>query len=48
MRWHKEGKRDTEDLDIMLHFADIEPWEALDCFDSEFARDPPVVSALAC
>jgi hypothetical protein len=40
MRWHKEGKCDTEDLDIMLHPADIEAWETLDYFDLEFARDP--------
>jgi hypothetical protein len=39
MRWHKEGKHDTEDPDIMSHPADIEAWEALDCFDPEFARD---------
>jgi hypothetical protein len=40
MRWHKEGKRDTEDPDIMSHPADTEAWEALDCFDPKFARDP--------
>jgi hypothetical protein len=39
MRWHKEGKRDSEDLDIMSHPADTEAWEALDRFDLEFARD---------
>jgi hypothetical protein len=39
MRWHKEGKRDSEDPDIMLHPADSEAWEALDYFDSKFARD---------
>jgi hypothetical protein len=43
MRWHKEGKRNNEDLDIMLHPADIEAWEALDHFDLEFARDPKSV-----
>jgi hypothetical protein len=40
MRWHKEGKRDSEDLDIMSHPAGSEAWEALDCFNPEFARDP--------
>jgi hypothetical protein len=40
MRWHKEGKRDSEDPDIMAHPADSEAWEALDRFDPEFVRDP--------
>jgi hypothetical protein len=40
MRWHKEGKRDSEDPDIMSHHADTEAWEAMDRFDLEFARDP--------
>jgi hypothetical protein len=40
MRWHKEGKCDSKDPDIMLHPADTEAWEALDRFDPEFARDP--------
>jgi hypothetical protein len=40
MRWHKEGKHDSEDPNIMLHPTDSEAWEALDHFDSEFARDP--------
>jgi hypothetical protein len=40
MRWHKEWKHDSEDLDIMSHSADTEAWEALDRFDPEFARDP--------
>jgi hypothetical protein len=26
MRWHKEGKRETEDPDIMFHPVDSEPW----------------------
>jgi hypothetical protein len=43
MRWHKEGKCDSEDLDIMSHPTDTEAWEALDCFDPEFARDPRCV-----
>jgi hypothetical protein len=47
MRWHKKGKHDSEDFDIMSHLADNEAWEALDRFDPEFARDPGV-SALAC
>jgi hypothetical protein len=40
MMWHKEGKRDSEDFDIMSHPADGEAWQALDRFDPEFARDP--------
>jgi len=40
MRWHKEGKRDSEDSDIMSHPADGEAWQALDRFDPAFARDP--------
>jgi hypothetical protein len=40
MRWHKEGKCDSEDLNIMSHPADSEAWEALDRFDPNFARDP--------
>jgi hypothetical protein len=40
MRWHKEGKRDSKDPNILLHLADTEAWEALDHFDPEFARDP--------
>jgi hypothetical protein len=43
MRWHKEGKRGSEDPDIMSHLADTEAWEALDCFDPEFPRDPTSV-----
>jgi hypothetical protein len=39
MRWHKEGKRDSEDPDIISHPTDNEVWEALDRFDPEFARD---------
>jgi hypothetical protein len=40
MRWHKEGKRDSEDPDIMLHPPDIQAWRAVNHFDPEFARDP--------
>jgi hypothetical protein len=43
MRWHKEGKHDNEDPDIMLHLPNSEAWEALDHFDLEFARDPRIV-----
>jgi hypothetical protein len=43
MRWHKEGKRDSEDLDIMSHPANGEAWQALDHFDLKFARDPTSV-----
>jgi hypothetical protein len=39
MRWHKEEKHDSKDVDIMLHPADDEAWQALDHFDPEFARD---------
>jgi hypothetical protein len=39
MRWHKEGKRDSEDPDIMLHPTDTEAWEALDYFDPKFVKD---------
>jgi hypothetical protein len=28
--WHKKGKRDSEDPDIMSHPTDGEAWEALD------------------
>jgi hypothetical protein len=40
IRWHKEWKGDSEDPDIMLHPTNTEAWEALDRFDSEFARNP--------
>jgi hypothetical protein len=39
MRWHKEGKIDSEYFTIMLHLADDEAWQPMDCFDLEFARD---------
>jgi hypothetical protein len=39
MRWHKDGKRDSEDPDIMPHLANTEAWEALDPSVPEFARD---------
>jgi hypothetical protein len=40
MRWHKEGERDSEDPNIMLHPTDDEAWQALDRFDLEFLGDP--------
>jgi hypothetical protein len=40
MRWHKKGKHDSEDSDIILHPVDDEAWQALDRFDPEFVRDP--------
>jgi hypothetical protein len=40
MRWHKDGKRDSEDSDIMSHPVDGEAWQAPDRFDLEFTRDP--------
>jgi hypothetical protein len=43
MRWHKEGKRNSEDPDIMSHPTDTEAWEALDHFDPKFVRDPSSV-----
>jgi hypothetical protein len=39
MRWHKEGKRDTEDSNIMSHPMDDEAWQTLDRFNPEFLRD---------
>jgi hypothetical protein len=38
--WHHDGKRESEDPDIMSHPADNEAWLTLDCFDPEFVRDP--------
>jgi hypothetical protein len=32
MRWHKEGKRETENPDIMSHPGDCEAWQTLDRF----------------
>jgi hypothetical protein len=40
MRWHKEGKCDSENSDIMSHPANTEVWEAMNRFDPKFARDP--------
>jgi hypothetical protein len=40
MRWHKEGKHDSEDPDFMSYPTNSEAWEALDRFDPEFVRDP--------
>jgi hypothetical protein len=40
MRWHKDGKSDSEDSDIMSHPVDGEAWQAPDRFDPEFTRDP--------
>jgi hypothetical protein len=42
MRWHKEGDRQDQDPDIMVHPLDGEAWQTLDRFDPEFARDPRV------
>jgi hypothetical protein len=39
MRWHKEGKCDSKDINIMSHPVDSEAWQALDCFDPKFACD---------
>jgi hypothetical protein len=43
MRWHKEGIRDSEDVDIISHPVDAEAWQALEHFDLEFAKDPKSV-----
>jgi hypothetical protein len=43
MRWHKEEKHDSEDLDIMSYPTDSETWEALDRIDPEFVRNPRTV-----
>jgi hypothetical protein len=43
IRWHKEGKRDSEDPDIISYPADSEAWENLDRFDPKFVRDPKSV-----
>jgi hypothetical protein len=40
MRWHHEGKCESEDPDIMSYPTDSEAWQTLDRFDLEFARDP--------
>ena len=40
MQWHKKGKRESEDPDIMTHPADGDAWKALDHFNPEFRRDP--------
>jgi hypothetical protein len=40
MMWHKQGKRDSEDPDIMSHPTDSEAREALKRFDLDFARNP--------
>jgi hypothetical protein len=39
MLWHKEGEREIQDPDIMMHPSDGDAWKALDRFDPEFARD---------
>jgi hypothetical protein len=40
MRWHKEGKRDSKDPDIISHPANSDAWEDLNRFDPKFAWDP--------
>jgi hypothetical protein len=40
MRWHKEKKRDSEDINIISHPMDGEAWHVVDRFDPEFAMDP--------
>jgi hypothetical protein len=43
MRWHHEGKCESENPNIMSHLTDSEAWQTLDCFDHEFAQDPRIV-----
>ena len=43
MRWVKEGKRDGQDPDIMVHPSDGEAWKALDRFDPTFASNPRTI-----
>jgi hypothetical protein len=43
MRWHKEGKCDSEESNIMSHHVDGEAWQTPDYFDPEFAWDPKSV-----
>jgi hypothetical protein len=43
MWWHKEGKCDSEDPDIMSHPTDGEALQTLDRFDPKFAWDPSSV-----
>jgi hypothetical protein len=40
MRWHKEGDRQDQDPDIVVHPSNGEAWQALDRFDLEFVGDP--------
>jgi hypothetical protein len=40
MRWHKKGKRDSEDVNIMSLPVDAEAWQPLDHFDPKFTSDP--------
>jgi hypothetical protein len=47
MRWHKEGKRDREDSDIMLHPTDGKAWQALDILIQNL-HGTPGVFALVC
>ena len=39
MRWHSEGIRERDGKDVMAHSSNGAAWQALDHFDSEFARD---------
>jgi hypothetical protein len=39
MLWHKEGDRESQDPDIMMHPSDGDAWKALDRFDPDFPRD---------
>jgi hypothetical protein len=37
MQWHKDGER--ENIEVMVHPLDSDPWKALDNFDPEFPPD---------
>jgi hypothetical protein len=39
MRWHKEGKHDDKDFNIMSHPTNGEACQTLGHFDPEFGRD---------
>jgi hypothetical protein len=47
MRWHHEGKHESEDPDIMSHPADSEAWQTLDRFDPDL-QGTQGVSVLVC
>jgi hypothetical protein len=42
IRWHKEGKRDSKNFDIISQSTDGDAWHVVDHFDLEFVRNPDV------